>query len=194
VKIKGVIFDLDGTIVDVPYNWPQIKEELGTKGQPILHFLSSLKEPEKSEKWNILQKYEDEATLRATLKEGMREFLDFLAGKGIKKALVSNNSGKNVLFLLRKFKLKFDCVISRESGLWKPSGAPFLAVLRKLKLRKEECCVIGDSHFDLKAAKESGIERIFLLGQDNEKFSSTGAEVFPGVKALKERIEELLEA
>jgi len=61
-----------------------------------------------------------------------------------------------------------------------------------LKLRKEECCVIGDSHFDLKAAKEAGIERVFLLSKDKEKFSSIGAEAFPSVEALKERMEELL--
>ena len=192
MKIRGVIFDLDGTIVDVPYDWPKIKLDLGTQGQPILHYLSSLEEPEKTKKWKILKKYEDEATLKATLKEGMKEFLDFLREKKVKIALVTNNSRKNVRFLLRKFDLEFDCIISRESGLWKPSGDPFLAVLRKLKLRKEECCVIGDSHFDLKAAKEAGIERVFLLSKDKEKFSSIGAEAFPSVEALKERMEELL--
>ena len=81
MKIRGVIFDLDGTIVDVPYDWPQIKLDLGTQGQPILHYLSSLEEPEKTKKWKILKKYEDEATLKATLKEGMKEFLDFLREK-----------------------------------------------------------------------------------------------------------------
>lgn len=194
MKIKGAIFDLDGTVVDVPYDWSRIKAELGTLGKPILHYLSSLKEPEKSKKWKILEKYEDEATLKAVLKKGMAEFLDFLTAKDVKKALVTNNSRKNVHFLLKKFNLKFDCIISRESGLWKPSGAPFLEAMKKLKLKKEECCVVGDSHFDLNAAEEAGIERVFLLGEDKEKFSSTGAKLFSTVKALQEWMEELLAA
>ena len=191
MKLKGVIFDMDGTVVDVPYDWNRIKAELKTQGKPILVYLRSLEEPEKSEKWKVLEKYEEEATMKARLKRGMREFLDLLREKGIKKALVTNNSQKNASFLLKKFNLEFDCVISRESGLWKPSGAPFLAALKKLGLRKEECCVVGDSHFDVKAAEEAGIPYIFIVNEDKEIFSSMNAEVFSSIEALQERIEKI---
>lgn len=50
MKIKAVIFDLDGTIVDVPYDWPRIKSQLGIEGVSILSYLSRLQEPEKSQK------------------------------------------------------------------------------------------------------------------------------------------------
>lgn len=193
MKLKGIIFDMDGTVFDVSYDWNKIRTELATQGRPILAFLSSLEEPEKSEKWKILARYEDEATRKADLKPGMREFIRFLSEKRIKKALVTNNSQKNVFFLLKKFNLEFDCIISRESGLWKPSGAPFLAVLEKLRLEREECCVVGDSHFDVKAANEAGILTIFILNEDRERFALTEAEVFPSVEALQKRIEILLE-
>ena len=192
MKLKGVIFDMDGTVVDVPYDWNRIKAELRTQGKPILVYLKSLKEPEKSEKWRVLEKYEEEATMKAELKRGMREFLNLLREKGIKNALVTNNSQKNVSFLLKKFNLEFDCIISRESGLWKPSGAPFLAALKKLGLKKEECCVVGDSHFDVKAANEAGIPNVFILNEDKERFASMNAEVFSSEKELKKKIEQLL--
>jgi HAD superfamily hydrolase (TIGR01509 family) len=194
VKVRAIILDLDGTVVETPYDWTQIREELGTKGVSILTFLNALKEPERSLKWNILKKYEDEATHKAKLKKDIRPFLTFLAKRKIKRALVTNNSRKNVRFLLKKFDLKFDCVISRERGLWKPSGAPFLEVLRKLKIKKEECCVVGDSHFDIKAAKEAGIEKIFILHRDKEKFYSSGAIVVLTVNALQKKIEMLLQS
>ncbi len=193
MKLKGVIFDMDGTVVDVTYDWDKIRTELNTQGKPILVYLNSLKEPEKSEKWKVLEKYEREATEKARLKPGMRRFLDILNQKGIKKALVTNNSQKNVSFLLEKFNLEFDCVISRESGLWKPSGTPFQAVLEKLGLEKEECCVAGDSHFDIKAAEEAGISNVFILNEDKERFASMPAEVFSSVEELMERIERLFE-
>lgn len=193
MKLKCVIFDMDGTVVDVSYDWTLIKEELMTRGKPILAYLSSLKEPERSEKWKVLEKYENEATQNARLKKGMREFLNYLSVHEVKKALVTNNSQKNVSSLLKKFDLVFDCIISRESGLWKPSGAPFLAVLKKLELRREECCVVGDSHFDVKAASDAGIPHVFILNEDKERFASLNAEIFSSVHALKKRMEDLLE-
>ena len=192
MKLKCVIFDLDGTIVDVPYDWDEIKAELETQGRPILYYLNSLGEPEKSEKWKILEKFEDEATRKAELKRGMHKLLDLLNKNGIKKVVVTNNSRKNVIYLLAKFKLSFDCVISRESGLWKPSGAPFLEVMKKLGLKKEECSVVGDSHFDVKAADEAGISKVFILSEDKKRFASTDAELFSSVESLRKRIEKLL--
>ena len=165
---------------------------MGTPGLPILSYLDSLEEPERSHKWRRLHKYEDEATKKARLKEGTREFLQFLTRRGLKKALVTNNSLRNVRFLMRKFRLEFDQVLSRESGLWKPSGAPFEEVIRRLGLKKEECAVVGDSFFDLQAAKEAGIEKVFLLSQDKDKFSSSRAEVISSVAALQRRIGALL--
>jgi HAD superfamily hydrolase (TIGR01549 family) len=193
MKLKCVIFDMDGTVVDVTYDWDQIRAELNTQGKSILVYLNGLEEPDKSEKWKVLEKYERAATEKARLKPGMRGFLDLLNKKGIKKALVTNNSQKNVSFLLEKFNLEFDCVISRESGLWKPSGAPFQAVLEKSGLKKEECCVVGDSHFDIKAAEEAGIPNVFILNEDKERFASMPAELFSSVEELIERIEQLLE-
>jgi HAD superfamily hydrolase (TIGR01549 family) len=184
---------MDGTVVDVSYDWKQIKEELMTRGKPILAYLDSLKEPERSEKWKVLEKYENEATQNARLKKGMREFLNYLSVHKVKKTLVTNNSQKNVSLLLKKFGLVFDLIISRESGLWKPSGAPFLAVLKKLELRREECCVVGDSHFDVKASNEEGIPHVFILNKDKERFAFLNAEIFSSVYALKKRIEILLE-
>jgi HAD superfamily hydrolase (TIGR01509 family) len=190
--IKGILFDMDGTVVDVPYDWKRIKQELQTKGEPILSHIQNLEEPERSEKWKILERYEEEATARATLKEGMEKFLVFLKEKGIKTALVTNNSRKNVDFLLNKFRLRFDLVLSREAGLWKPSGAPFLFVLENLGLEKEECCVVGDSHFDVKAAGDAGIKRVFILSPEKKPNFSIRVETVHTIRELKEKISKLI--
>ncbi len=185
---------MDGTVVDVLYDWGKIKADLGTQGKPILTYIENLDEPERSEKWKILERYESEATQKAKLKPGMRDLLDLLSTRGVKKALVTNNSRKNVSFLLEKFRLEFDCVISRERGLWKPSGAPILVALKELQLNKEECCVVGDSHFDIQAAEEAGIPLIFILNEDTEKFIEMNAEVFSSVEALQAKMVKLLES
>jgi HAD superfamily hydrolase (TIGR01549 family) len=192
VKLRGAIFDMDGTVVDVPYDWKKIKEELRTEGKPILVHIKSLSEPEKSAKWKILERYEREATQTAVLKEGMKEFLQYLKERGLKIALVTNNSRINVDFLLGKFNLNFDYVLSRERGLWKPSGAPFFAVLKELNLHRNECCVIGDTRFDIEAAREVQISKIYILSVDKDKFSSNDVMTFSTVSELREHIDSVL--
>ncbi len=190
-ELKAVIFDLDGTLVDVPYDWIHIRKKLGTQDVPILHYISTLQEPEKSEKLRLLEKFEEEASAKAVLKEGIPQLMGLLKKRGIKKILVTNNSRKNVLTLLKRFKLEFDHVLTREDGLWKPSGAPFLAALKKFGIEKEASCVVGDSHFDVRAAGEAGITKVFILSPDKEKFSSYAVELVESAQELKKRIEEL---
>ncbi|MFQ6037436.1 MAG: HAD family hydrolase [Candidatus Aminicenantales bacterium] len=189
--IKGVIFDMDGTVVDVPYDWTRIKSDLEVHGRPILSYLRSLEEPERSRKWKILEKYEAEATRQAVLKEGIRELFAFLETKRIKRVLVTNNSRRNVRLLLKRFHLIFDLVVSRESGLWKPSGAPFLFVLKTLQLEREECCVVGDSRFDVHAALEAGIDAVFLLGGTESPDYGPNVVVCRSVAELQEKLEAL---
>jgi HAD superfamily hydrolase (TIGR01549 family) len=192
MKLQGLIFDMDGTIVDAPYDWPRIRAHLDTKGQPILKYLADLSEPEKSRKWAVLESYEKQATERAVLKEGVCKLLNFLAQKSVLTALVSNNSLRNVRYLIGRFQLSFDRVLARDSGLWKPSAAPFLEVLDGWALSPAECGVVGDSHFDLQAAEAAAIRYVFIVNKDLVKFRATGAEVFGSLPALQERLSELV--
>jgi len=192
MKLLGLIFDMDGTIVDAPYDWPHIRAHLDTRGQPILKYLAGLTEPERSRKWGILESYEKQATERAVLKVGVRELLDFLVRKSVRTALVSNNSLRNVEYLLGRFQLNFDRVMARDSGLWKPSAAPFLDVLKRWALSPAECGVVGDSHFDVQAAEAAAIRYVFIVTEDLMKFRATGAEAFDSLPALQERLSELV--
>jgi len=184
---------MDGTLIDVPYDWEKIRRDLDTRGKPILAHISELKEPEKSLKWKILEKYEHEATLNATLNKGVSELLDFLEDLGIWKALVTNNSQKNVSFLLDKFKLVFDYVLTRERGFWKPSGAPLRETLKTFNLAPDECCLVGDSEFDIRAGVDAEITNIFILKSKRKEFiESNQAEMFVSIEDIQKRIESLV--
>ena len=183
---------MDGTLIDAPYDWPKIRSDLDTRGKPILAYISGLIEPEKSLKWEILEKYEHEATVNATLKKGIPELLEFLGDLGIVKALVTNNNQKNVSYLLDKFNLVFDYVLTRESGLWKPSGAPLREVLKTFNLTQEECCAIGDSEFDIRAGMDAEITHVFILNPHRKKIVSAGAEMFVSIEAIQKKIEQLV--
>jgi len=186
MKKLGVIFDLDGTVVENSFDWRRIREEIGAGETSILTYLESLEEPERSRKRLILERHEAAQTEAAVLRGGIRDLLGVLRARGVAAALVTNNSWKNTEFLLNKFGLVFDCVITRESGLWKPSGAPFLEVLKRLDLKSDDCCVVGDTRFDVLAGLDAGIAAIFLLSNEPEKYAGFPVEVYPDLNSLSD--------
>ena len=86
-----------------------------------------------------------------------------LAGRGIATALVTNNSDANTRRLLEDFALDFEVVVTRDSGHWKPSGAPITEAVQRLGVAPECSLGVGDSHYDNMAARDAGLARICVL-------------------------------
>lgn len=158
--IKGIIFDLDGTLIDSHYDWNIIRKKIGVDNIPILTYINNLKGASKKKAINILDVFEKRATRKARLQKGIKKLLTFLSKKGIKKAIVTNNSRENVQYLLWKLKLSFDEVVTRDDGVWKPSGKPLELAIKRLRLEKDEVIFIGNSNPDKLAAQEAGIRFI----------------------------------
>jgi putative hydrolase of the HAD superfamily len=82
---------------------------------------------------------------------------------------------------------KFDYVITfDETKSKKPSLKPFLYILKKLRLRPEECVMIGDSlKRDIAPAKRLGFKTVFAkYGEDKEKARVKPDYVISDIKEL----------
>jgi HAD superfamily hydrolase (TIGR01549 family) len=161
--IDAVIFDMDGTLVDSNYDWPAIRRRLGVTGASIIDDLNGLPEPERSRRWAELEEIEATATAEATIHEGANELLEVLADHNLATALVTNNSETNAQNLLDRFGLFFNVIVTRDSGLWKPSGAPVKEATRRLGTAPDRCLGVGDSRYDILAAREAGLGGICVL-------------------------------
>lgn len=190
MSLKLVIFDLDGTVVENNYDWPAIRQQLGVRSGSILAYLDSLPEMEREEKYALLRKFEREQTESSVLKQGVREFLEWLSAAGVKRALVTNNSLENTDLLLRKFRLEFDLVLTRESGLHKPAGSPFLKVMEHFGAGAGETVVVGDTNYDLLAAKEAGVRLVFILKSPMTPAGLEEAELVENFDEIKARLAE----
>jgi HAD superfamily hydrolase (TIGR01509 family) len=161
--IEAFIFDMDGTLIDSEYDWPSIRRRLGVTGASIIDELNGLPEAERRAKWAELEEIERHATESARLKAGAPELLDLLAGCGLATALVTNNTDPNTRSLLERFELDFDVVLTRDSGLWKPSGAPIMEAMKRLGKVPKHCLAVGDSRYDVDAAHDAGCGRVCVL-------------------------------
>jgi HAD superfamily hydrolase (TIGR01509 family) len=190
--LEAVVFDLDGTLVETEYDWQAIREELGVSGGSIIDDLHALPEPRRTERWQTLASIEAQATAGARLCRGVPELLQALRRRGLRLALVTNNSEENARALVERFDLRFDVVLSRDCGLWKPSGAPVAEAIRRLDAAPARTLAVGDSRYDLRAGRAAGCSAVCILGDDAGAAGESADLHFPDVPALTRYIELVL--
>ncbi|HHT9153947.1 MAG TPA: HAD family hydrolase [Candidatus Hypogeohydataceae bacterium YC40] len=166
MRIKGVIFDMDGTITECDVDFEAIRREARIPNVPILEYIEGLEEQKRGEVFAVLERHEARAAVNSRLRKGVMEVLENLRKKGIKTALLTRNSRRSVETILKRHNLKFDVVVSRDDAPPKPSPQPVLLIGKKLGLKPEELLVVGDFHFDVQAGKAAGARTAFLLNDN----------------------------
>lgn len=164
---KLAILDMDGTVFESYLDWQFIREKLKIKkGGDILKEIYRDNQVDK-ERLETLEAYEKENTQKTVPIKGIKEFLTRLKNKQIPTALVTNNNTENTDFLLEKFNLDFDLVITRDLNLWKPEPDALLYAMKKYGSAPGETVSIGDSIYDVRASRRAKVPRIFVI--DNAK-------------------------
>lgn len=184
VKIKGLIFDLDGVLVFTDkfhyQAWKTMADELGVYfDETINHRLRgvsrmdsleiileryegpdlSLHEKEKlAEKKNEIYRTLLESMTPDDVTKEVRDTLTKLREKGYKLAIGS--SSKNAKFILEKVELKdaFDAISDGNNiTKSKPDPEVFLKAAEYLGLPPKACMVVEDAEAGIEAAKKGGM-------------------------------------
>lgn len=165
MDIKGIIFDMDGTLTLANVNLVAVNREIGIPGsEPILEYLDKIGEPKRSEGFKALEKYEARAAETSKLNDGVVDVLKHLKEKGIKTALLTRNSRRSVEILQKRHKLHFDVVVTREDAPPKPSPSPVKLISKKLGIDPKDLLMVGDVHFDIFSGKAAGTKTALLCG------------------------------
>jgi HAD superfamily hydrolase (TIGR01509 family) len=165
MNLRGVIFDLDATLVDSKLDFDLMRREMGLVGsRPILETLNSLATEEAKRLWAIVGEHELRGVARATLFPGAGEFLDELASRGIKRGVLTRNSRASTLATLARFDLEMDYVLTREDGPVKPDPAGIQRMCAAWGVSPRECVMIGDYRFDIEAGQRAGTRTVLFTG------------------------------
>lgn len=155
--LRGVVFDMDGTLTVSELDFDLIRAECGVpEGKSILEHMDDLPDAERQTVENILVRHERRAAAGSGLRDGAREVLRDLRGRGFRIALLTRNSAESVTTVLGRFGLEFDCWLSREHAAPKPSPEPVLKIAETLGLQPDQLLIVGDYIFDVLAGHAAG--------------------------------------
>ena len=155
--VKGIVFDMDGTLVTSRLDFQKIRAEAGVpEGVPILEFIDTASGAERDRALQVLLYHENRAAWRCSLQPGALPVLQSLREQGMKLALLTRNSRDSVRIILERFGLEFDFWIAREDAPPKPSPEPVLRAAAALGLKPEQLLVVGDYVFDVEAGRAAG--------------------------------------
>lgn len=160
--IRGVIFDLDGTLIDSRLDFEAMRREMGfSPGQLILEGVEALSAgPDRDRCLAVLHEHERRGALEATLMPGARELLEGLARGGLPHGILTRNSRAMTQLALDRLELQFSHVVTREDGPPKPDPAGVLEICRAWQLPVEDVLLVGDYLFDLRCGRAAGVTTI----------------------------------
>ena len=190
--IKGVIFDMDGTIVDsLPYHYEAWKiffnenkvenfsEKLKDyKGGGTLDLMTAVYGDKYSRKELKIMTDDKEIIFREIYKNnvvpiaGFMEMFELIKSKKILVGIASNAIRKNVKMILSELKIyeEFDSIIcGDEVRKGKPDPEMFNETVDRFNLKKEKCLIFEDSVEGVTAAANSKVGVIGISSSTSGK-------------------------
>ena len=163
MAIRGIIFDMDGTITAPDLEFAKIKKAAGIGNVDMLDYLRAATGKEYERVHKLLMRFEEGGVASARLNRGARTVLRYLSRHRIPTALLTRNSRKSVAGVCEKLNLKFDIIVTREDGPHKPAPEPIWQIARHWKLQRRELLMVGDYKWDAMCAANAGIPCAVLL-------------------------------
>ena len=210
MKIKAVLFDLDGTLMNTledltdstnyileKHNFPKrtIKEIRSFVGNGIKKLIERAVPQNTDEKIinecyeEMLTYYKENSLIKTAPYVGTKEIVEKLHQEGFKIAIITNKAQNSADIIAEKFFGKsVDLVIGDDKKMpLKPNPAGIEKALEYFKISKDEAVYVGDSEVDLQTGNNGNLKTILVLWgfRDRDFLEEKGGKVFA------ETVEEL---
>jgi phosphoglycolate phosphatase-like HAD superfamily hydrolase len=162
--IEAVIFDLDGTLINLPINYEKFEEEIKKQAKtsnikPITKTIQKLGAESKAKVFELWTQLEFKAWKDFTVNQkGMALYKQYCP---LPKALVTMQGAKLVGEISKSLNLPFKFVVTRESSL--DRVLQLKIAKQKLDLDFKNILFVGNTDGDEKAAKSVKCEFVRVL-------------------------------
>ena len=206
-RVKAILFDLDGTLVETDNRWARTLAErlaplrrafprLDTRAssrrivmalETPTNYAMSLCEhlglgSDLLGLADLVRKSKGLATHeRSEMIEGSRELLETLNGR-VKMAVVTTRARREATAFIEQlgFQRFFPVVVTREDVWWmKPHPTPVLKAASSLGVSPDHCLMVGDTTMDIRSARRAGAFAVGVLSGygEREELERAGAQL-----------------
>ncbi len=186
-NIKGILFDLDGTLADTapdlayalntlrkeqqfaPLPYQEIRPVVSHGSRGLLRLGFNIEPGHVSYEYlrqRLLEIYNAHLTYKTQLFPGMAAVLQVLEERAIKWGVVTNKPAWLTDPLAASLGLseRAACIVSGDSTAnSKPHPEPLLYACNKIGLQSKQCLYVGDAHRDIEAGNSAGMKTLVAL-------------------------------
>ncbi len=191
--LKAIIFDFDKTLVNLGdfVDWEAARQELrefyGKNGadEKVIKNMTSFEMMEKfgdkPKASGILERYEAKGVAKSSPMEGAEEILKWVKANGLLVGIVSLNPRGIIekCFTMHGLLAYVDAIVGRDDVKHhKPDSDHTDACLSLLHVTRNEAVIIGDTTYDIKAARNTGMVSIGVCTgfSTREELKNAGAD------------------
>ncbi len=192
-KIKGAIFDLDGTLVDSMWIWSRIDEEFIRQNdltvspaelmKDVAHFSFAETASHFKKTYGIEESLEEiqafwtgqaekQYATNIFLKPGARSFLDWLKARGIRMAVATSNSRHLMSVSLEANGISdyFHATVTTDETEARTKSRPdvYLLAAQRLGLAPEELVVFEDIPHAMQGARRAGMKVVGIWDEHTD--------------------------
>ncbi|MGO4894014.1 HAD family hydrolase [Flavobacterium sp. W21_SRS_FM6] len=154
--IKGIIFDLDGTLLTSSLDFKAIREQIHCPSHlDVLSFIAGLPAQTQEVANQVVLAHEMADAQDSMWISGAEQAIASLKKRKIPIAIVTRNSKQATLHKLKNNKLVVDTVITREDAPPKPNPYALLKIAKNWGLPVQQVAYIGDYLYDIQAANNA---------------------------------------
>lgn len=166
--VRGVIFDMDGTLIEPAIDFAGMRQAVGVLEGDILHVIETWSPERQREAHATLARFEAEAAAHMELRQGCMALLDGMRALDVRASIITRNTHATVDQMLHMVDPhRFHPILDRTFDPPKPAPDSVHHVLANWGMEPHEVVFVGDSRHDLETAERAGVPAYLMLHGEN---------------------------